>query len=171
MAQNGHLIPAYGDSNYIQLSVFILQAITLCTKIVVWLCKTSVIAVYIYHHQQVRIQYNNYQWCFVIIIKLGMHRQRPRAPGFLKQFLLVRRYVCVSAPRALITSHVKHMHNNQIKQFTAFPFLHMTLASDKLNGRGLSNNARCECLPKKTKIMWYQLQNYQAQQQVGAFQL
>ena len=33
------------------------------------------------------------------------------------------------------------------------PFLYMTLAVDKLNGRGLSNAARCERLPKKTNAV------------------
>ena len=37
----------------------------------------------------------------------------------------------------------------------------MTLAIDKLNGRGLSNNAHRERLLKKTKMTWYKLQNYQ----------
>ena len=37
----------------------------------------------------------------------------------------------------------------------AFPFLYMTLAIDKLNGRGLSNSAHHECLPKKTKTTQY----------------
>ena len=35
----------------------------------------------------------------------------------------------------------------------AFPFHYMTLAIDKLNGRGLSNNVCHECLPKKTKAV------------------
>ena len=34
-------------------------------------------------------------------------------------------------------------------------FLYITLAVNKLNGCGLSNNACHEYLPKKTKIMWY----------------
>ena len=38
----------------------------------------------------------------------------------------------------------------------------MTLAINKLNGLGLSNSARHERLPKKTKIMRYWLQKYQA---------
>ena len=33
----------------------------------------------------------------------------------------------------------------------AFLFHYMTLAVDKLNGRGLSNSAHRECLPKKDK--------------------
>ena len=37
----------------------------------------------------------------------------------------------------------------------AFPFLYMALAINKLNGRGLSNNACRERQPKKTKIIWY----------------
>ena len=41
----------------------------------------------------------------------------------------------------------------------------MTPAIDKLNGHGLSNTARCERLPKKTKVMHYWLQkDYQAVQ-------
>ena len=31
----------------------------------------------------------------------------------------------------------------------------MTLAFDKMDGRGLINTAHCECLPKKTKVTWY----------------
>ena len=37
----------------------------------------------------------------------------------------------------------------------AFPFLHMTLAIDKLNGRGLSNTAHLERVSKKTKVTQY----------------
>ena len=37
----------------------------------------------------------------------------------------------------------------------AFPFLYMTPAVDKLNGRGLSNTLYCECLLKKTKVTQY----------------
>ena len=70
------------------------------------------------------------------------------APGFLESFdlrMLVYVSVCVRLPpRALIKSHVKAMCNNWIKQFYYFLFLYMTLAIDKLNGRGLSNNARCK---------------------------
>ena len=29
----------------------------------------------------------------------------------------------------------------------------MTFATDKMDGRGLINTARCVCLPKKTKVM------------------
>ena len=71
-------------------------------------------------------------------------------------------FVCTSVclrvcppPRALIKSHVKYIHNNWIKQFTAFPFLYITLAVNKLNGRGHSNNVHREHLPKKTKKMQY----------------
>ena len=39
--------------------------------------------------------------------------------------------------------------------FTAFLFLHMIIAVDKLNGHGFSNAARREHLPKNTKVMWY----------------
>ena len=62
--------------------------------------------------------------------------------------------VCVCLPlRALITSHVKGMCNNQIRQFYGFLFLYMTLAVDKLNGCGLRNTVHRECLPKKTKVV------------------
>ena len=37
----------------------------------------------------------------------------------------------------------------------AFPFHYMTLAIDKLNGRGLSNSVHRERLPRKTKTMQY----------------
>ena len=40
----------------------------------------------------------------------------------------------------------------------ASPFLHVTLAVDELNGRGLFNTAHRECLPKKTKVMQFWLQ-------------
>ena len=65
-------------------------------------------------------------------------------------------HVCVSLPlRALIASHIKGTHNNQKRQFYGLPFLYMTLAIDKLNGRGISKAAYHECLPKKTKVMQY----------------
>ena len=55
-------------------------------------------------------------------------------------------------PRPLITNHVKGMRNNRIgHSFTPPPFLYTTFAVDKLNRRGLSNTARLERLPKKTK--------------------
>ena len=60
--------------------------------------------------------------------------------------------MCVCPPpRPLITSHVKGMRNNRIRQFYGPPFLYMTLAVDKLDGRGLSNTARHGRLSKKTK--------------------
>ena len=34
----------------------------------------------------------------------------------------------------------------------------MTLAIDKMDGHGLTNRENHECLPKKTKVMQYQLQ-------------
>ena len=46
---------------------------------------------------------------FVLIeqsFKPGVHGLWQRMPGFLKSFLFVRQYVCVSALRALITSGV-----------------------------------------------------------------
>ena len=76
-----------------------------------------------------------------------------RAPGFLKLFcprMLVYVYVC-PPPRPLITSHVKGMRNNQIRQFYGPSIFCTTFAVDKLNGRFLSNITRCEHLPKKTK--------------------
>ena len=36
----------------------------------------------------------------------------------------------------------------------------MTPAIDKIGGRGLINTARRVCLPNKTKVMRYQLQDY-----------
>ena len=42
--------------------------------------------------------------------------------------------VCVSAPRALIISHIKGMRNNRIRQFYGPPFLCTTIAVSKLNG-------------------------------------
>ena len=36
----------------------------------------------------------------------------------------------------------------------AFPFPYMTLAIDKLNGRGFSDNVCRERLPKKTKMIY-----------------
>ena len=45
----------------------------------------------------------------------------------------------------------------------ASSFLYMTPAVDKLNGRGLSNTACCECLPNKAKVTQYwQQKDYQA---------
>ena len=38
----------------------------------------------------------------------------------------------------------------------------MTLAINELNGHGLSNSVHHECLPKRTNIMRYLLQKYQA---------
>ena len=86
-------------------------------------------------------------------------------PGFLNCFCLhVGMFACVCVcppPRELITSDMKHMRNNQIKKFYGFSlFLYMTLAINKLNDRGLSKNVHHECLPKKTKIMRYYLQNH-----------
>ena len=37
----------------------------------------------------------------------------------------------------------------------AFLFHYMTLAIDKLNGRGFSNSVHREHLPKNTKMTWY----------------
>ena len=50
------------------------------------------------------------------------------------------------------------MCNNQIKQFHGFSvslywYTSVTLAIDKLNSRGLSNNVRGERLPKKDKAV------------------
>ena len=61
--------------------------------------------------------------------------------------------------RALITIHIKGMHNNWLNQFyTAFQFPYMILAINKVDGRGLSNTVCHEYLAKKTKVMWYQPQ-------------
>ena len=77
----------------------------------------------------------------------------PARAWFLEIVSSVNVGVCVCVcppPRPLITSHVKGMRNNQIRQFYGRPFLYTTLAVDKLNGHGLSNTARRERLPKKT---------------------
>ena len=39
--------------------------------------------------------------------------------------------------------------------FPCFQLLNMTLAIDKMDGRDLINTVHCECLQKKTKVMWY----------------
>ena len=51
-------------------------------------------------------------------------------------------------------------HVRLVKQvlqlFPAFNyFIRMTLAIDKIDGRGHINTACCECLPKKTKVTQY----------------
>ena len=92
-------------------------------------------------------------WKFTAAQHLNFNLFKPgmRMPGFLKLFC--SQMLCVSTPlRKLITIHVKYMRNNQI---TAFPFLYITLAMDKLNGRGLNNTVHCEHLPKKTKVTQY----------------
>ena len=65
---------------------------------------------------------------YVRIFKPGMHGRRPLtpgSPGFLKLFrprmlvyVCVCVCVCVSPPlRPLITSHMKGMRNNRVRQF------------------------------------------------------
>ena len=49
------------------------------------------------------------------------------------------------------------------------PFLYTTLAVDKVNGGGLSNTVRRECLPKKTGTNYSK--TTRRHQLVGAFQL
>ena len=49
------------------------------------------------------------------------------------------------------------------------PFLYINLAVDKVNGRGLSNTARRECLPKKMGTNCSRITR--RHQLVGAFQL
>ena len=48
-------------------------------------------------------------------------------------------------------------------------FLYMALAVDKVNGRGLSNTARCEHLPKNMGTSYSRITR--RHQLVGAFQL
>ena len=51
-------------------------------------------------------------------------------------------------PRVLITSHMKGIRNNQIRQFYGFSISLYDLDIDKLNGRGLSNTWCHEFLAK-----------------------
>ena len=44
--------------------------------------------------------------------------------------------------------------------FPCFQLLYVTLAIDKMDGHGLSNTARRERLPKKTKVTWYRIAGY-----------
>ena len=58
--------------------------------------------------------------------------------------------VCVSAPQA-IKNHSREMKpDNLSNKFCCFS---MTLAIDITDGQGLSNEARCELLPNKNKVM------------------
>ena len=54
--------------------------------------------------------------------------------------------VCVCPPPRLL---------KEVTSSTAFQFLYMTLAMDITDGWGLSNEARRELLPKKTKVMLF----------------
>ena len=64
-------------------------------------------------------------------------------------FVRERWCMCMCLPLgALITSHMKYIRNNWIKQLYSFMFLYMTLAVDKFNVCGLSNSARHEQLSK-----------------------
>ena len=63
---------------------------------------------------------------------------RPACTWFLEIISSTNVGVCVCPPlRALITSYVKGMDNNQIRQFYGFPIsLYYVPAIDKLNGHG-----------------------------------
>ena len=63
--------------------------------------------------------------------------------------------MCVSAPRPLITRHVKGTRNNQIMKLYGYSVSLYDTAVNKLNRRGLSNTVGRECLPKKSQVMWY----------------
>ena len=52
-----------------------------------------------------------------------------------------------------ICVHPQAIKNHYQTSPTAFQFLYMTLADDITDGCGLSNEARCELLPKKSKVM------------------
>ena len=85
----------------------------------------------------------------------------PACAWFLEIILSTNVGVCVCVcppPRALTTSHLKGMHNNQIRQFYSLSVSIVTLAINKLNEFGLSNTVHRECLPKKTKVKQYWLQ-------------
>ena len=69
------------------------------------------------------------------------------------RFVREHRYVCMCVSARGINNKITR--NNWIKQFYGFSFLYMTLAINKLNGCGFSNNASHERLPKKTNMMWY----------------
>ena len=58
-----------------------------------------------------------------------------------------------------MTSQVKGMCNNHKAVYGPSVSLYDSLAINKLNGRGLSNTACRERLPKKTKVTW---KDYQA---------
>ena len=59
-------------------------------------------------------------------------------------------HVCVFTPQA-IKNHSRDITNQ--KSPTAFQFLYMTLTIDITDGQGLSNEARRELLPKKSKAI------------------
>ena len=59
--------------------------------------------------------------------------------------------VCVSVPRLCIKNHLREMKPETSP--AAFQFLYMTLAIDTGDGHGLSNEAHCELLPKKSKVI------------------
>ena len=62
--------------------------------------------------------------------------------------------VCVCPPPGY-SCEMKPELTNQISP--AFQFLCTAFAIDTNDGRGLSNEARCELLPKKSKVMLYLL--------------
>ena len=85
---------------------------------------------------------------------------RPGAGGphaWFLEIVLVRILVCVcvSTPKGINNKSRETQHNNRIKQFYSFSVSLYDTADDKLIGRGLSNNACRECLPKKTKMTRY----------------
>ena len=65
--------------------------------------------------------------------------------------------ICVFAPQAIKTIHVKKARITNQTSPTAFQFLCKALAIDATDGWGLSNEARHELLPNKSKVMLYLL--------------
>ena len=65
--------------------------------------------------------------------------------------------MCVSAPQPIKIIHMKKdcIANQQSNKSYCLQFLYMAFAIDTIDGRGLSNEARCELLPKKSKVMLY----------------
>ena len=63
--------------------------------------------------------------------------------------------VCGLTLRAVITSHVKGMRNNQIRQFYSFSVSLYNTNRQYIECGGFSNTACNEHLPKKTTLTWY----------------
>ena len=99
----------------------------------------------------------------LVFAKANILNQVCAAAG--QQFLEIA-LVCVCLPqRALITSGKIWCDQtmcdwlNKFYGFSCFQLLlYMTLAVDKMDDCGPINAAYCKCMPKKTKVMWYQLQ-------------